>query len=467
MSKINEFLKFEKDNNLFDYQHKGVHFWALIRFGVYEYFFLETKNAHPDSKNERFFNRFNFIKFIPEQIAKKSFIKKGDLFVSDNNIYKMIDNKRIDPYIDFFKYGTFEAHNHTVFSAMLSNDIIYSGTNDSWIIFKEYVYCLFNKVLRKLKLIKIPKEIVKFLDILKQKNINVPMNYEHHILRSIFCFKLRKKFHMNLVKNKFKCIVLVDHYNVNHMSLCLAARELNIPSIELQHGIITCQHIAYNFFDVAMENKYLPQYIFTFGNYFNDSMRLPNGTTSISVGYPQMDFSLCKHKGIVQDEKQIIFYSQGTIGDKLSILAINLAKLALCKNYVIKYKLHPSECKTWKREYPHLVNEKIIEVLDQPMNVHELLASAKFHIGVNSTVLIEALAFNGTVFVYNTSHDEIEYMADFIKEGYMHSFEDENELLDLLANGPKNGDIDISKNLFKSNAIKNIDHEVKEIISRS
>ena len=466
MSKIDEFLKFEKDNNLFDYNYKGVYFWALIRFNVYHDYYLKTKNAHPNLfERKKFKNRFKFFKFIPKQIINKLLMKKKDLFISNDNIYKIIDEKRIDPFTDFFQRSDFTTHNHTVFSPILSNDIIYLGTNDACITFKQYGYLFFYAMLKKIKLIKIPKEIIKLLNVLKHENINISLDYGYFILKTICNFNLRKKFHKKLIQDRFKCIVLVDHYNTNHMSLCSAAQELNIPSIELQHGIIGNQHIAYNFFDMSANNKYLPKYIFTFGNYFNDSMRLPNETTSVSVGYPQMDFSKNKYKNIIKNKKQIIFYSQGAIGDKLSKLAVNIAKLTSNNGYLIKYKLHPSECETWKKDYPHLVYEKNIELLDQTMNVHELLSSAEFHVGVYSTVLIEALAFNGTVFVYNTSDDDIEYMKDFIKIGCMHLFNNENELLNLLEHGIEKSDVNISEYLFKSNAIKNIENEVKKIIN--
>jgi len=245
--------------------------------------------------------------------------------------------------------------------------------------------------------------------------------------------------------------------------LVLAARELDIPSVELQHGVIGRYHIAYHFNEISFENTYLPDYIFTFGDYWTNTMNVPKGTVPISVGFPQMDLSKIYLKNIIQDDKRIVFYSSGGIGRELSQLAIEFAKISNKFGFTIKYKLHPSECKSWKILYPKLVDNNKIEVVDEPINVHELLASAKFHVGVDSTVLFEALAFNGVVFAYDIPGAH--YMKDLIDMGYIHLFSDKNELFNLIKNNNKIIDAKlISENLFKQNAIKNIESEIRKII---
>ena len=54
-----------------------------------------------------------------------------------------------------------------------------------------------------------------------------------------------------------------------------------------------------------------------------------------------------------QKDEQIIIVSQGTVGNELSKLALNLSN-AQNFDYKIVYKLHPGEYGRWKVEYPWL-----------------------------------------------------------------------------------------------------------------
>ena len=467
-NKLERFLKFESENDLFKYKYKGVYFWALIRIPIYVKYFIKTENAHPDQKLKSPGDENKYKKHIFKHIINRIMLKKKDILCVEPNFYKIINDNRINPFVDFLKEINFSTHYHTRYNYMLSDDIIYPGTNDSLLqLTKFLLYVKFNnlKIKTGIKKIKKDSEIVECLDTLRKKlNINFDENYEYRIMAMVQDFILYKKVFKKLIKNKFKCVIFHCYYNTENMALISAARELNVPSIELQHGVIGKEHYAYNFIDMRSENKYLPDYIFTFGDYWTDTMRVPCGTIPISVGFPQIDLSRDYLKNVTQKQKTIVFYSQGTIGHELSQLALKFTEIACENGYTVKYKLHPSECKSWKTLYPDLLCYEKIEVLDQPINVHEILASAKFHIGVNSTVLFEALAFDGIVFAYNING--VSYMNDLIEMGYVQLFNDETELLHLIENG--SGYVEnkvISENLFKHNSVKNIENEIHKIIN--
>jgi len=467
MDKFEEFLKFEYDNDLFDYTYKGVHFWGLIRAAIYLCYFTDNVDEHPDHALVASNYKLKLLKQMPKHVFNRISAQPKDIFCSSDNIYKIIDNKRINPYLDFLKEIDFSVHYHTNYNPTFSKDIIYPGTNDA--IFgitrylNQFVTYVFYRHMEKSGNFKKIESITRCLNCLREKlNIQFDYRYECIVMKTVQSFLSNKRFYIKLIKNT-KCVILENHYTDAHMALISAARELNVPTIELQHGVIGRGHIAYNFHDMSTENKYLPDYIFTFGDYWTNTMRPPKGTTPISVGFPQLDLSKRCLMEVVQSDTQVVFYS--SIEQKLCKLAIEFAEIATELGFVVKYKLHPSECKSWKTLYPELRDNEKIEVLDQALNVHEVLASSKFHIGVNSTVLFEAIAFGGVVFIYDI--DDRNVMKDLIEMDFAYSFIRKEELLDLIINHIDVDTKSISEQFFKHNAVKNIEAEINKIITHS
>jgi len=475
MDKLEEFLKFEKENNLFDYTYNGICLWALVRGGVFLRYYTEREYHHPDYsiKNanpgiqhcwlDRFRLRTNYIKLVLKHIFHRVVAKKKDVFCSNVNIYKIINGERVDPFMDFFRGTGLTVHYHTRYNHIRSYDIIHPGTNDCIFILKEVLLNRFYGLLGiERQRIEIPEEIRQFVECLSEKlSVQIDREYKNQIVQMVRYFVSRKSFFKKLLKNRCRCVVHGNYANIDHMALISAARELGIPTVELQHGVAGKKHLAYNFLDASRENKYLPDYFFTWGDYWTKTVSLPEGTTPISVGFPQMDVSRNYLKDVRQNEKHVIFYSSQIRA--LGILALDVVDELAELGFTVKYKLHPNERKFWRIHYPEL-NTGRIEVLDEPLNVHELLASAKFHIGINSTVLFEALAFDAVVLVYDI--DDIREVGALVEMGYAHLFDSKEALLRLIVESDDaSKDKSISEKLFKQNAVKNIESELIRIMS--
>lgn len=100
-------------------------------------------------------------------------------------------------------------------------------------------------------------------------------------------------FHYFLRWKKPRAIFLSDYYNLCHMGLIRAAKDLRIPTIEFQHGVANREHPAYNFFQSQLERGVCPDYFFAFGPMVHDELR-EHGFLPVSkillMGHPYLDF---------------------------------------------------------------------------------------------------------------------------------------------------------------------------------
>lgn len=188
-------------------------------------------------------------------------------------------------------------------------------------------------------------------------------------------------------------------------TLIEASKELNIPVVELQHGVIYDQHLGYSYSD-SKEKFMFPDYFLTFGEFWNESVEYPIPEDRvISVGYPYLENSKEKYDD-VETRNQILFISQGTIGEQLSKFALQVAEHPEIDADVV-YKLHPGEYDRWRDEYPWLINADF-EIVDGPEPpLYELFAESNAQIGVASTAVYEGLAFGLATYVYDVSGSEV------------------------------------------------------------
>ena len=467
MTKAEKFLQIEKKSDLFDYKYKGVHLWTLIRVDICSLFFaeLDIERIHPDVRKKTLLgsirNVILILAKIPKYLYHRCCMQSKDVFCSTNNVYKKSMGKIIDPYADFFSDTNLTVHNHTLYNPAKTVGILYSGTNDSTCRIREFVFIVWYKLTRSLGVTKKSKEIVQFLEqVEKTLDIQLDDNYESKVAIKANRFLIRKKYYKKMLKNRFKCIVHGFNYWHAGMALISAAKELGVPTMELQHGLADKNHVAYNFLDSSLENDYFPDFFFTWGDYWSDSVRLPSGSKALSVGFPLMDDSRKSLKDVQQNENTIIFYSSQV--REFIMMALSVCDKLTDLGLKVKLKLHPGECKSWKTHYPEL-NDAKLEVLDKPVNVHELMASAKYHVGIGSTVMYEALAFSGTVLIYDHPYSFL--MDDLIEKGYVQLFKEDESLINLITENQIDQNYeDICSQLFKQNATRNIEEAIRAII---
>lgn len=212
-----------------------------------------------------------------------------------------------------------------------------------------------------------------------------------------------------LVRLDPKLVVVVVSYG--RESLIEACKKADIPVVELQHGIIHQGHLGYHYPDDRVKETF-PDYLLVWGEFWKQQASFPvSHERIITVGYPYLEQKLNKYSKI-QPKNQLLFISQGTIGEELSKFAVEVNEHPDI-TYDVIYKLHPGEYARWKEEYPWLIDSNI-EIVDEPHPpLYQLFAESSAQIGVSSTALYEGLAFGLETIVYDcTGSESMQHLID-------------------------------------------------------
>lgn len=459
------FLQFEKDNALFTYTHRGVHYWHLLRSDllVNIMYGKDSQNiSHPDMNVKRTPTMYLG---IMRMFLRDIFIKKGpaDLFVETPYRFMYYQNEYIDPFFFYYKNFPFTIHHQTLYSREWPRSPIEGSSNAAL-----GVRMLFSRLFYKLKRRpSVPDEIVNLCRMLNAE-FELKLDAQtitRKIHLDVSSFLIVKSQYKKILKGKFRCVSLVCHYTIPGFSLIQAARELGIPSVELQHGMIGVHHKAYNFIENSNTGKYLPDYLFTYGEYWNETCRLPAMCKKIAIGNPLFDRTRKSYADAKKIKKSIIFYSSGVGEYEFSKMAGRFADLAAPLGYKVMYKFHPGECNTWRTRYPFLADNPNIEKLDQHVHVYEYMSKCEYHVGSYSTVIYEALAFGEKTFVFEDGHTF--YIQDIIEKNYVISFKAEEELLSLIVKSEAQNETAFNPGYFYAdNSLTKMEKSFSSLINR-
>lgn len=211
---------------------------------------------------------------------------------------------------------------------------------------------------------------------------------------------LLPEFKAMLRRMGVRCVVTVVNYGLHNLVLAKAAHDLGIPVVELQHGTVYPQHCAYNL--SGRDDEHLPDWLFAWGAFWAKRTHNYARRGVLPMGYPFLEAALARTKteSKVQTRLNVLFISQGTIGPRLSRLALDLQALLPADRYKVVYKLHPNESASWRRLYPWLIDSPVEVVENSSRGVYDLFGVSQFCVGVYSTALIEGLMWNLRTFAF-------------------------------------------------------------------
>jgi hypothetical protein len=184
------------------------------------------------------------------------------------------------------------------------------------------------------------------------RNNNIKNKLDYFIYYYIFLNMLEKL--------KPKKIIFTCYYGINY-SLVVAAKDLEIKTIELQHGIITPNHPGY-IYPKKYKNKFtLPDYLITYGNYEKELLikhSIWDEKQVIPLGCPRYDFlanykidkdKLKEKLGIPKDNK-ILFWATQTHcpsmienGENKLNAKETFKAIKKNKDWFLLIKFHPAE----------------------------------------------------------------------------------------------------------------------------
>lgn len=286
-----------------------------------------------------------------------------------------------------------------------------------------------------------------------------------HIAKRILYYKASIGLVRRIIeKINPKVFVEVVSYSFDCMMFTEVCKEKGIPVIELQHGILT-NNIAYNY-NTDKEIGQIPDKIFLFSDYWKSHINWPVAKENlVTTGFPYFERKLSEATKVEEydDGKQnIIFISQGTIGHKLSRVAIELSKILDQKQYRIFYKLHPGEFAVWRERYDGLADADIIVLDDHKNFLYDYFATCQVQVGVYSTALYEGLGFGLKTFIYKIEMSE--QMGKLAEAGYVDCFADADELKEKLELGKAHLQAE-SEQFWCENALDNILQNIENVIA--
>ena len=476
-----DFLHFEKERALFERNYCGFPYWQGMRIkirmvitGLEDIYKLpEITISETKRKKGRY---FPLCKGYLKDVWNYFHLKKCDILYFDQGLegaYRNVDGEIKDVYFEYFEYEDKYQVERCYYIKGNKRNPQKPGIGVDLLL----PYKLKMKIQSLLKpQNKIDPEEDEFLhslcdDINKKYDKNISADAViQEIQYNCDIHKIYEKYYRKILRRtRPDVIILQCHYSETLYPLYKIAKEFSVPVIELQHGHV-CNHLAYNYFDTSNMGKELPDYLFTYGDFWNKQIRLPIGTKIISIGNPFLESMRTKYNEMAY-EKGIVFYSGkfSSDGRDLEKLAVNFCKKHRNEGYKIYFKFHPGEASVWKDKYLLLADCEDIEIIEPNMNIYRLFSLAKHHISVMSTVLYEAVCFDVCRYIYNFEGIKefmVEICAPLMESGCAQKFSTIQELEDLI-NEKENTEFDVVEEMWKSGAKENGQKAVKEIIENN
>jgi len=404
----NKFQSFELKHSLFDVEVEAVPIWERLRFRVFRQ--IQRQNGagrvHTDVGNDwRDYVRGTGL-FLKNFFASNPYLagEHDFLYIGHHRRKKREDDLWWDVYCDLIHEFCDEDYVHFEKDYRLSHLKPAKTTN-----------------LRYLDLITQGTDIVRELGIFEpdiSQSQAARLDKISDAIRAAFGAEVdilsaaRKELHARRVKlplyrrllrvvNPDLAVLVVSYGRESFIEACKLEE---VPVAEVQHGVIHENHFGYSFSGPRTKTTF-PDYLLTFGRFWVDTVEFPiPDDRVIPVGYPYLEEAV--ENDTATEDDQLLFISQGNIGEELSKFAIELERHPGFE-YEIVYKLHPGEYDRWKDEYPWLLdaNFDVVDSEDKPL--YELFAESKAQIGVGSTAVYEGLAFDLETYVLDCSGWEI------------------------------------------------------------
>lgn len=472
MSLFEKFYLFEEDFDLNKFYLNNIWIYPLLKMLIFQALFQKTSSLETKKKSKLSLLLELKKTFYWQKIKSKEIKTTDYLYVIDgitrrlneNNQYGNIYVSPIINHLNHYKHLVFEFPDEDFghYSPIPEKYVFYPDLSIKWILFKTKFF----------KKEWFPESLLKEVNLFFETNLS-----SQYVNSRIDKFFTLKNYFIHLIANKQpKLIFLVNAYDYKKMAMIAAAKELNIKTVELQHGIIYDSHLAY-FYHKVLGRDLLPDYLFTYGNYFKklivskSKAFVPENV--ISVGFPYME-QISKNKPVLPEKisdlsrskKIILITSQWVIRDQLKNFTKAICKI-LPKDYHIIYKTHPGE-RDIEETYHDLMLNNVTLVTEKSISSLELMKIADIHTTVFSTSLFESFMFglpnilieipeysknitgyidNKSVFLVNSPKDYIERLRNITKKYEYHK-----------KCAQKN-----CAQFFEPNALLNIAREIKKL----
>jgi hypothetical protein len=429
-----DFCSFEDDiirNNFFIKEHNLL-IWPLVRWQILSYIQMINDHASTDYVKHPMFAVRNFkyihdtLLYAPHKLKTKYNIifyvpSRGRLnnnFNIYSDYYSSLLNKTL--VIDTAFRGSY----------VIPDKIDNYATGDYGRV-ASFLLCQIKRIFS----VKENPDIEFFIDFLRKK-ITFEDNFFENIRKKIYEFYLSHKCYKYYLTDVFKKldpkVVFADGgaYGGYSAILLKTAKEKEILTGEFQHGIISRNHFAYNYRDEVIKNdeyrKYLPDYILTYGDYWNKQIKIP--CKVMTIGAPHFYESINKFRNVKEKKKTILIVSQATITGIFVKIAEYLA--VTLPHYRIIFKLHPGEV-AFEERYQTLYHYNNVQVAKSG-DIYKFITECENLVAHTSTTIFEAIGFNKKIFVLDDDVSKV-----YIPKDIGIKFKNKEDLKELIIQSEK------------------------------
>ncbi len=382
----------------------GVLVWPLVRHGVISSI-LNQNNKLDVAHSSGEVSKIGLLKTVLTSVVKTPFrIKKGCILFFNSGITNIKTdnatyfNRVTDPFYFQFKNGKAKLIESTAFK-VLRMPRVHHG------VYPRFTLSLLAKIQRKYaRLSKTESaslsELIAYIENqLTVGKINFNKNevkaiVEDNVLNYISGRQVYRSF---IIRKQPKVIFLEDASYGNNAPILLAAKDFNIKVVELQHGFVNNEHIAYNLGSgisgVSEIARYFPDYFFSYGRLWSNSIHIPS--TKISIGNPYLTQSVSKFEKVdstTDSARTILFLSSGVTINETNDFLTKLAAITKLNGYRVIFRPHPNESRSVAIRYKTALDLGITVSTNSALYAD--IVSAGIIIGELSTALFEAMAFS-------------------------------------------------------------------------
>jgi hypothetical protein len=419
----------QENSRILDPVYEGWPLWCIVKDKLYNHLLSKIVNDKEEKFIIHLLERTDAIlrQFINVPISKllwfksnatlgqKKYIKPRAVLLIDGFLrYKSEDNNYIYPYGEEIfllkerKFDLFiiEKNNRrkrkkNIISKLDIKEDFTSFPGD----LKNLLFNIKNNKLEKAKseLLSIIKEnIIESSELYKEIREIINSKLMNRLLYS---FSIEKRKFARLLGriNPFCVMITAPH---GHLAVIAASKELGIPVIEFQHGVIDKYEPLYNWSSAILQKKdklLIPDKVFLWGQYWVDQLKeiqygdennlFPFGHTRI-YKYKQ-NYKGVKRGEVLSNEKIIIVFTtqRNTYQDTIAFFEETF-RLAEKENLplLVKIKLHPHDdneykyYKTIQNRYPQFCNVYYHKDVD----LYTLFISSHVHISIFSASILES-----------------------------------------------------------------------------
>ena len=420
---INNFLDFEKNSNIINIPYSKVDIWPLVRNSVFHEILKEKKLLQTPSnlKPKKKLYTFSILKLFKNIYSiLKNFYRKKDIILLNYDRKINIDGTKQNLLVWSINKSL---KNYRI----LVLDTCGIDLNSSYVADVSYIMKSVRNISRFIKNKKWENYSKKINALIKKEydvDIELKDVYVNSYIHQLWIKNLLKIF---LFFNKPKLVIFSQEGSYPFLINELNKR--NIPTIDFQHGMQSGSIPIFKH-NINLSNDYinfLPNYVFTYGNYWNKYYS--DYSNPISVGNPYYDYMVHNSKDIEKEKNSILIVSDGLL-ERKKLISLSKKISENIKDVKIYYKLRAEEYADAHKYYNELYKyDNIVVISNEDNSIYSFIKKSNYVIGINSTVLIEASKFC-TVIVYKTGW--YYEMLDLIQSGYFLLGESENDVINMI-----------------------------------